>query len=59
MPAAKRQRRKDARPDEIISAALLEFDEKGYAATSMGSIAARARIARSTVYKILEDERAS
>lgn len=44
------QRRKQARPDEIISAALAEFGEKGFAATSMGSIAARAGIARPTVY---------
>ena len=56
MSAPKRQRRKDARPDEIIAAALLEFHEKGYAATSMGSIAARARIARSTVYLYFADK---
>lgn len=50
MPQTKHQRRKDARPDEIISAALAEFGEKGFASTSMGSIAARAGISRPTVY---------
>ncbi|WP_022704265.1 TetR/AcrR family transcriptional regulator [Pseudorhodobacter ferrugineus] len=50
MPDTKHQRRKDARPDEIISAALAEFGDKGFASTSMGSIAARAGIARPTVY---------
>lgn len=45
-----RRRRKDARPEEILSAALAEFGEKGFAATSIGSIAARAGIARPTVY---------
>jgi AcrR family transcriptional regulator len=54
----KRQRRKDARPDEIIAAALLEFAEKGYAGTSIGSIAKRADIARSTVYLYFDDKEA-
>ena len=58
LPPLKRQRRKDLRPEEIISAALLEFHEKGYAATSMGSIAARAKIARSTVYLYFPDKEA-
>tara|TARA_R110002051_G_scaffold1008_1_gene4903 strand:- start:36657 stop:37286 length:630 start_codon:yes stop_codon:yes gene_type:complete len=57
-PPFKRQRRKELRPDEIISAALMEFREKGYAATSMGSIAARAKIARSTVYLYFPDKEA-
>lgn len=50
MTEPKRQRRKEARPDEIILSALAEFGEKGFAATTMGSIAARAGIARPTVY---------
>lgn len=58
MTASKRQRRKDHRPDEIIAAALLEFHEKGYTATSMGSIAARANIARSTIYLYFADKEA-
>ncbi len=54
----KRQRRKDARPEEIIAAALKEFSEKGYAGASIGSIAARANIARSTVYLYFPDKEA-
>lgn len=58
MPPPKRQRRKDDRPAEIIAAALREFHEKGYAATSMASIAARANIARSTIYLYFADKEA-
>jgi AcrR family transcriptional regulator len=50
MTEIKRQRRKDARPEEIIAAAMAEFAQKGFAATSIGGIAARAGIARPTVY---------
>ncbi|MDN5786653.1 TetR/AcrR family transcriptional regulator [Pseudorhodobacter sp.] len=50
MPERKRQRRKDARPEEILTAALQEFGEKGFASASMGSIATRAGIARTTIY---------
>jgi AcrR family transcriptional regulator len=50
MTPPKRQRRKEARPDEILSAALAEFSDKGFAGASMGSIAQRAGIARPTVY---------
>ena len=58
MSDKKRQRRKDARPEEIVSAALEEFATKGFAGTSMGSIAGRAGIARSTVYLYFEDKEA-
>lgn len=58
MPPKKRQRRKDARPEEIVAAALEEFANKGFAATSLGSIAARAGIARSTIYLYFEDKEA-
>lgn len=50
MTEPQRRRRKDARPEEILSAGLAEFGEKGFAAASIGSIAARAGIARPTVY---------
>ncbi|WP_323007540.1 TetR/AcrR family transcriptional regulator [Pseudorhodobacter sp.] len=50
MSEPKRQRRKDARPGEILTAALAEFGENGFAGSSMGGIAARAGIARPTVY---------
>jgi len=58
MTAKKRQRRKEARPEEIVSAALEEFANKGFAGTSMGSIASRAGIARSTIYLYFEDKEA-
>lgn len=58
MTGKKRQRRKDARPEEIIAAALKEFAENGYAGTSIGSIAKRADIARSTVYLYFADKEA-
>jgi len=54
----KRTRRKDARPSDIIDAAVAEFAEKGYSGTSIGSIAARAQIARSTVYLYFDDKEA-
>lgn len=58
MAERKSRRRKEARPDEIVAAALQEFAEKGYAGTSMGSIAERAEIARSTIYLYFADKEA-
>ncbi|WP_415404785.1 TetR/AcrR family transcriptional regulator [Tateyamaria sp. SN3-11] len=58
MTQTKRRRRKDMRPTDIIDAAVQEFGIKGYSATTIGSIAARARIARSTVYLYFEDKEA-
>ncbi len=46
----KRRRRKDARPEEIVRAAFQEMSEKGIARSTLGSIAARAGISRTTVY---------
>ncbi|WP_298676297.1 TetR/AcrR family transcriptional regulator [uncultured Lentibacter sp.] len=58
MPQAKRSRRKEARPEEIIDAALAEFAAVGYSAASMAQIAARAGIARSTIYLYYADKEA-
>ena len=44
------RRRKDARPGEIIAAALEAFLERGFAATTMSSIAERAGVAKGSVY---------
>lgn len=44
------QRRKDARPQEILEAALREFALNGFAATHMEDIARRAGITKGTIY---------
>ena len=44
------RRRKDARPSEIIAAALASFAERGFAATRLDDIAARAGVTRGTLY---------
>ncbi|MEM7644386.1 MAG: TetR/AcrR family transcriptional regulator [Pseudomonadota bacterium] len=45
-----RKRRKDARPNEILTAALAEFEANGFAGTTFAGIAKRAGIARGTIY---------
>lgn len=44
------RRRPESRPDEIIQAALHLFTERGFAATKMEEIAARAGVTKGTVY---------
>lgn len=44
------QRRKDARPAELLEAALAEFFEKGFAAARLEDIASRAGVSKGTVY---------
>jgi AcrR family transcriptional regulator len=44
------QRRKDERSPEILRAALACFAEKGFAATRMDDVAARAGITKGTIY---------
>ena len=44
------RRRKDARPDEILAAALASFAERGFAATRLEDVAARAGISKGTLY---------
>lgn len=43
-------RRKDARPQELIAAALDLFVERGYAATRLDQVAARAGVSKGTLY---------
>lgn len=45
-----RRRRKEARPGEIAAAALETFVEKGFAATRLDEVAARAGVSKGTVY---------
>lgn len=45
-----RQRRKQARPQELLAAALALFVEKGFAATRSEEVAARAGVSKGTLY---------
>ena len=47
---APRQRRKDARPQELLEAALALFVEKGFAATRAEEVAQRAGVSKGTLY---------
>ena len=47
---AKRERRKDARPGELIEAALELFVEKGFAATRVEEVAKRAGVSKGTLF---------
>jgi AcrR family transcriptional regulator len=49
-PPALRQRRKEARPQELLDAALELFAEKGFAATRSEEVASRAGVAKGTLY---------
>jgi AcrR family transcriptional regulator len=49
-PTAIRQRRKDARPLELLEAALALFVEKGFAATRAEEVAQRAGVSKGTLY---------
>jgi AcrR family transcriptional regulator len=44
------RRRKDARPAEILEAALAFFKERGFAATRLEDVAARAGVTKGTIY---------
>ena len=46
----RRQRRKEARPAELAAAALELFVEKGFAATRLDDVAARAGVSKGTLY---------
>jgi len=48
--AAKRERRKEARPGELLDAALDLFVEKGFAATRVEEVAARAGVSKGTLF---------
>ncbi len=50
MEAHPRQRRKEARPQELLDAALALFVEKGFAATRTDEVAQRAGVSKGTLY---------
>lgn len=54
----RRRRRKEARPAELIEAGLAEFAEKGFAATRMEDIAARADVVKGTIYLYFDNKEA-
>lgn len=49
-PTARRERRKEARPGELIQAALELFVEKGFSATRSEEVAARAGVSKGTLF---------
>ncbi|TXI71378.1 MAG: TetR/AcrR family transcriptional regulator [Limnohabitans sp.] len=49
-PPHKRERRKEARPGELLDAALDLFVEKGFAATRSEEVAARAGVCKGTLF---------
>ena len=49
-PHAKRERRKDARPGELLEAALDLFVEKGFAGTRAEEVAKRAGVSKGTLF---------
>ena len=55
-PQKKWRRRKDARPSEIIEAALDAFAEKGFAATRLEDVAKRAGVSKGTLYLYFRDK---
>ncbi len=46
----RRERRKESRPNELVAAALELFVERGYAATRLEDVAARAGVGKGTLY---------
>lgn len=57
-PARRRSRRKEARPGELLAAALALFVEKGYAATRVEEVAARAGVSKGTLFLYFESKEA-
>ena len=57
-PRPRWRRRKDARPEEIVSAALDVFADRGYAATKLEDVARRAGVTKGTIYLYFENKEA-
>ena len=52
----KRERRKEARPGELVKAALDIFVDKGFAATRVDEVAARAGVSKGTLFLYFESK---
>lgn len=57
-PNPRWRRRKDARPAEILDAALAEFVERGYSTARLDDIAKRAGVSKGTLYLYFENKEA-
>jgi len=57
-PKPRWQRRKDARPEEIITAALEVFADRGFAATTLEDVARKAGVTKGTIYLYFENKEA-
>ena len=55
-PSIRWRRRKTARPAEILSAALASFAERGFAATRLEDVAARAGVTKGTLYLYFDNK---
>ncbi len=55
-PQPRWARRKDARPEEIIAAALDLFVERGFASTRLDDVAAHAGVSKGTLYLYFENK---
>ena len=55
---APRRRRKEARPSELTAAALDLFVERGFAATRLDEVAARAGVSKGTLYLYFDSKEA-
>jgi len=55
-PRPRWERRKDARPVELLAAALQLFVEKGYAGTRLEDVAAQAGVSKGTLYLYFENK---
>jgi AcrR family transcriptional regulator len=53
-----RRRRKDARPQEIVEAAMAEFAAKGFAGARLEDVAQRAGVSKATIYVYYKDKEA-
>ena len=50
------ERRKDARPAELLAAALEQFVSRGYAGTKLDDVAARAGVSKGTLYLYFQNK---
>src|ERR1700730_16226294 len=57
-PKPRWRRRKNARPEEILTAALEVFADRGFAATKLEDVARRAGVTKGTIYLYFENKEA-